>query len=46
MTMYTKETVMTASLGAAFVDGIRASVSIPELSGFDSDHSCDISWFF
>ena len=46
MTMYMKKNVMTASLGAALVDSIGVSVSIPELSVFDSDHCCDISWFF
>ena len=34
--MNTKANVISASLGTAFVDGIRASISIPELSVFDS----------
>jgi len=44
--MYTQENVMAASLGAVFVDSIRASVSIPELSVFRSNFDCDVSWFF
>ena len=36
MTELTKATVISASLGAAFVDGIGASVSTPELSVFNS----------
>ena len=34
--MNTKANVISASLGTAFVDGIRASVAAPELSVFDS----------
>ena len=37
MTAKTKANVITASLGTAFVDVIRASISTPELSAFDSD---------
>ena len=37
MTAKTKANVISASLGNAFVDGIRASISAPELSVFDSD---------
>ena len=36
MTATTKAKVYTASLGSAFVDGIRASISTPALSAFDS----------
>ena len=36
MTATTKAKVYTASLGSAFVDGIRAFISTPELSAFDS----------
>ena len=46
MTMYAKKNVMTDSLGAASVDSIRASVSIPERSAFRFNYYCDISWFF
>ena len=34
--MNTKANVISASLGTAFVDGIRASIAAPELSVFDS----------
>ena len=44
MTMYAKENVIAASLGAVFVGG--SSVSVSELSVFHSDHCFDISWFF
>ena len=37
MTAKTKANVISASLGTAFVDGVRASISTPELSAFDSD---------
>jgi len=37
MAAKTKANVMTASLGNAFVDGVCASISTPELSVFDSD---------
>jgi len=37
MTAKTKANVVSASLGTAFVDGISASISTPELSVFDSD---------
>ena len=37
MTAKTKANVISASLGNAFVDGICASISTPELSVFDSD---------
>ena len=37
MTAKTKANVISASLDAAFVDGIRASISTPELSVFDCD---------
>jgi len=37
MTAKTKANVISASLGTAFVDGIRASISTPEISVFDSD---------
>ena len=37
MTAKTKANVISASLDAAFVDGISASISTPELSAFDSD---------
>ena len=46
MTMYAKKNVMSDSLGAAFADSIRASVSIPERSVFQSNCYCDFSWFF
>ena len=36
MTATTKAKVFTATLGSAFVDGIRASISTPALSVFDS----------
>ena len=45
MTMYAKENVIAASLGAVFVGG-GSSVSVSELSVFHSDHCFDISWFF
>ena len=38
MTAKIKANVISASLDAAFVDGVRASISTPELSAFDSDH--------
>ena len=37
MTAKTKANVISASLDTAFVDGISASISTPELSAFDSD---------
>ena len=37
MTAKTKANVISASLGTAFVDGISASISTPELCAFDSD---------
>jgi len=37
MTAKTKANVISASLDTAFVDGISASISTPELSVFDSD---------
>ena len=37
MTAKTKANVISASLGTAFVDGISASMSTPELCAFDSD---------
>ena len=37
MTAKTKANVISASLATAFVDGVRASISTPELSAFDSD---------
>ena len=37
MTANTKANVISASLGTAFVDGIRASISTPALSVFDAD---------
>ena len=37
MAAKTKANVITASQGAAFVDGVCASISTPELSVFDSD---------
>ena len=37
MAAKTKANVITASLGNAFVDGVCASISTPELSVFDSD---------
>jgi len=37
MAAKTKANVMAASLGTAFVDGVCASISTPELSVFDSD---------
>ena len=46
MTMYAKKNVMFDSLDAAFADSIRASVSIPERSVFQSNCYCDSSWFF
>ena len=46
MTMYAKKNVMSDSLDAAFADSIRASVSIPERSVFQSNCYCDSSWFF
>ena len=36
MSAITKANVISASLGTAFVDGIRASISAPELAAFDS----------
>ena len=37
MTAKTKANVISASLGTAFVDGVRASIAASELSAFDSD---------
>ena len=37
MTAKTKANVISASLATAFVDGVRASISTPEFSAFDSD---------
>ena len=37
MTAKTKANVISASLGAAFVEGVCASISAPELAAFDSD---------
>jgi len=37
MTAKTKANVISASLGTDFVRGVRASISTPELSAFDSD---------